>query len=569
MRAVPYYSQSHLLQSLRHINNTSSLSLFPNFRPSSLRMPRLCSFSNTRPDTHTKTKIVAEVETGNGNNSLPAPDPQQKLLQVVLVSPQIPGNAGCIARTCAASAVALHLVGPLGFKVDDTKLKRAGLDYWPYPPVFVYVVVRIHGSWAEFQNYFKQQEGDKRLLAFTKRGTAVHSDFSYRKGDYLIFGSETCGLPPDVLLGCKSETFGGGTIRIPMVETYVRCLNLSVSVGIAVYEASRQLNYEQLQVPSTNSGCRQKRRIFLEGDQAKYWWGKSNAGGDACHPMEPSVCLHKRSNSVVICGDPRERKGKEFVNNEFIGKIAINVSDIPTQVPLDSPLDPEWYKLEDKDMDKANLSVGELMLVIWFGTQADEVFIDAWHSYVATVTGLVYLSPRLWYLRVNIIEAQDLVVPGDKNRNSEVYVKGTLGNIKTMRKLAISLGRCMIHLSEVYISGDVVQELKFASKLNVRISLDAAITERHLTGCGHQHLVCWSWGFQELDVKLLTLIVWPNTDLNGYRPELQSDSFSPKYNEQYTWKSMIRIRYLLSEFSIIVTSTERKVQVQKNLVLGS
>ncbi|MBA0796479.1 hypothetical protein Gohar_007245 [Gossypium harknessii] len=244
MRAVPYYSQSHLLQSLRHINDTSSLSLFPNFRPSSLRIPHLSSFSNTRADTHTKTKI----ETGNGNNSLPAPDPQQKLLQVVLVSPQIPGNAGCIARTCAASAVGLHLVGPLGFKVDDTKLKRAGLDYWPY------VVVRIHGSWAEFQNYFKQQEGDKRLLAFTKRGTAIHSDFSYRKGDYLIFGSETCGLPPDVLLDCKSETFGGGTIRIPMVETYVRCLNLSVSVGIAVYEASRQLNYEQLQVPSTNSG---------------------------------------------------------------------------------------------------------------------------------------------------------------------------------------------------------------------------------------------------------------------------------------------------------------------------
>lgn len=65
------------------------------------------------------------------------------------------------------------------------------------------------------------------------------------------------------------------------------------------------------------------------------------------------------------------------------------MSDIRTQVPLDSPLAPEWYKLEDKDMDKANLSVSELMLVIWFGTQADEVFIDAWHSYVVTVTGLV------------------------------------------------------------------------------------------------------------------------------------------------------------------------------------
>lgn len=77
-------------------------------------------------------------------------------------------------------------------------------------------------------------------------------EFSYRKGDYLVFGSETSGLPPEALLDCKSKMFGGGTIRIPMVETYVRCLNLSVSVGIALYEASRQLNYEQLQFPSEN-----------------------------------------------------------------------------------------------------------------------------------------------------------------------------------------------------------------------------------------------------------------------------------------------------------------------------
>ncbi|XP_058073535.1 uncharacterized protein LOC131222479 isoform X4 [Magnolia sinica] len=94
---------------------------------------------------------------------------REKLLQVVLVSPQIPGNTGCIARTCAASAIGLHLVEPLGFQVDDTKLKRAGLDYWPY------VVVKVHGSWTEFREYFRQKEGEKRLLAFTKRGTAIHS----------------------------------------------------------------------------------------------------------------------------------------------------------------------------------------------------------------------------------------------------------------------------------------------------------------------------------------------------------------------------------------------------------
>uniref|UniRef100_A0A0E0IE71 tRNA/rRNA methyltransferase SpoU type domain-containing protein n=1 Tax=Oryza nivara TaxID=4536 RepID=A0A0E0IE71_ORYNI len=146
----------------------------------------------------------------------------KRMLHVVLVSPLIPGNTGSIARTCAASAVGLHLVGPLGFKVDDTKLKRAGLDYWPY------VVVKIHDSWNEFRDYFMKQ------------------DFSYKPGDWLVFGSETKGLPQSALEDCSREGLGGGTIRIPMVETYVRCLNLSVSVGVALYEAARQLNYEQL-----------------------------------------------------------------------------------------------------------------------------------------------------------------------------------------------------------------------------------------------------------------------------------------------------------------------------------
>ncbi|KAK2998529.1 hypothetical protein RJ639_024401 [Escallonia herrerae] len=166
-----------------------------------------------------------------------------------------------------------------------------------------YVVVKVHGSWAEFRDYFRQQVGEKRLLAFTKRGTQIHSgnwvfndlgvdlgsatlqfhafgvlamvgaalwalvdsveetflcDYSYRRGDWLVFGSETSGLPPEALLDCKNEPFGGGTVRIPMVETYVRCLNLSVSVGIALYEASRQLDYEQLQSPSEPDVSSQK-----------------------------------------------------------------------------------------------------------------------------------------------------------------------------------------------------------------------------------------------------------------------------------------------------------------------
>ncbi|XP_054811662.1 uncharacterized protein LOC129312903 isoform X2 [Prosopis cineraria] len=205
------------------------------------RISPLCSLNG---EAEISQESTLPRGTGEAVNEVSRP----KILQVVLVSPQIPGNAGAIARTCAASAVGLHLVGPMAFKVDSNKLKRAGLDYWPY------VVVKIHDSWVDFRDYFRQQEGEKRLLALTKRGTKVHSDFSYRKGDYLLFGSETSGLPPEALQDCNSEPYGGGTIRIPIVETYVRCLNLSVSVGIALYEASRQLNYEQLRAPSvTNS----------------------------------------------------------------------------------------------------------------------------------------------------------------------------------------------------------------------------------------------------------------------------------------------------------------------------
>ncbi|KAL8555481.1 hypothetical protein ACS0TY_003330 [Phlomoides rotata] len=206
--------------------------------PYSLSSPRfspLCSLS--------KRWRADALPNGFGGAAREVPS-SKEFLHVVLVSPQIPGNTGCIARTCAASSVKLHLIEPLGFQIDDTKLKRAGLDYWPY------VVVKVHNSWSEFRGYFEKQGGEKRLLAFTKRGTNTHSEFNYKKGDWLVFGSETSGLPPEALLDCKSESLGGGTIRIPMVETYVRCLNLSVSVGIALYEASRQLNYEQLETSS-------------------------------------------------------------------------------------------------------------------------------------------------------------------------------------------------------------------------------------------------------------------------------------------------------------------------------
>ncbi|KAL6125073.1 hypothetical protein ACLB2K_077581 [Fragaria x ananassa] len=139
---------------LAHLNRKFRLSL------SSTRFSPLCSLSDDRGKECSLAHGAGEaLNQVSGTN----------ILQVVLVSPQIPGNTGCIAKTCAASAVGLHLVGPMGFQIDDAKLKRAGLDYWPY------VVVKVHSSWAEFQDYFSQQDGEKRLLAFTKRGTKFHS----------------------------------------------------------------------------------------------------------------------------------------------------------------------------------------------------------------------------------------------------------------------------------------------------------------------------------------------------------------------------------------------------------
>ncbi|KAH9705834.1 FT-interacting protein 3 [Citrus sinensis] len=126
-------------------------------------------------------------------------------------------------------------------------------------------------------------------------------------------------------------------------------------------------------------------------------------------------------------------KDKDFVKDDFMGRVLFDLNEIPKRVPPDSPLAPQWYRLEDRKGDKVR---GELMLAVWMGTQADEAFPEAWHSDAATVTGIeglanirskVYLSPKLWYLRVNVIEAQDLQ-PTDKGRFPEVYVKAQLGN---------------------------------------------------------------------------------------------------------------------------------------------
>lgn len=154
-------------------------------------------------------------------------------LHVVLYQPEIPANTGNIARTCAATDTALHLIRPLGFSTDDKMLKRAGVDYWEF------VDIHYYDSLDEF--YEKNQGGDFYYL--TKYGKKAHSDFDYsdtEKNIYFVFGRETNGLPKEVIENNRERA-----LRVPMTEN-VRALNLSNTAAILVYEALRQQNYLQL-----------------------------------------------------------------------------------------------------------------------------------------------------------------------------------------------------------------------------------------------------------------------------------------------------------------------------------
>lgn len=149
--------------------------------------------------------------------------------QVVLIHPQIPPNTGNIARTCAATGTELHLVGPLGFEISDRYLKRAGLDYWPY------VNLHYHDSLEAFKTYHQQRGG--RWLGFSVNGNFNYVHFQFQDDDWLLFGSETTGLPPATIAACTASVY------IPMAQPGVRSLNLSVSVAVGLFEARRQLGY--------------------------------------------------------------------------------------------------------------------------------------------------------------------------------------------------------------------------------------------------------------------------------------------------------------------------------------
>ena len=152
------------------------------------------------------------------------------VINIVMVEPEIPQNTGNIARTCAATGARLHLVGPMGFKIDDKKLKRAGLDYWHFLDITYY---------ENIDDFFKKTKGGKYFM-FSTKGTHRHSDVEYPDDCYLLFGKETKGLPEELLM-----QYPESTLRIPMIDE-ARSLNLSNSVAIAVYETLRQWNYPQL-----------------------------------------------------------------------------------------------------------------------------------------------------------------------------------------------------------------------------------------------------------------------------------------------------------------------------------
>ena len=158
-------------------------------------------------------------------------------MEVALFEPRIPQNTGNIARSCAAFNIPLNLIEPLGFKLEDKYLKRAGLDYWPI------VNLNKYGNFNEFQ----KSKPTKRIISFSKKNGIYLKDFKFQEDDVLLFGREDSGLPDTII--DKSDFLI--SIFMPNLETGnkdqkgVRSLNLSVACGIAIYEAHKQINFQK------------------------------------------------------------------------------------------------------------------------------------------------------------------------------------------------------------------------------------------------------------------------------------------------------------------------------------
>lgn len=152
-------------------------------------------------------------------------------MHIILHQPEIPANTGNIGRTCAASGTSLHLIEPLGFRLNEKEIKRAGMDYWE------------HLSVTRYMNFdeFKEKHPGSRIWMATTKAKHVYTDVSFHSDDYVMFGKESAGIPEEILLEYEETC-----IRIPMLPG-IRSLNLSNSVAIVLYEALRQQNFSDLQ----------------------------------------------------------------------------------------------------------------------------------------------------------------------------------------------------------------------------------------------------------------------------------------------------------------------------------
>ena len=150
------------------------------------------------------------------------------MLNIVLYEPEIPANTGNIGRTCVATNTRLHLIEPLGFRLDEKSLRRAGMDYWKDLDVTTYI---------DF-NDFMEKNPDAKIYMATTKAPNVYTDVKYEPDCYIMFGKESAGIPEEILVKHKDDS-----IRIPMVGD-IRSLNLGNSVAVVLYEALRQNNFE-------------------------------------------------------------------------------------------------------------------------------------------------------------------------------------------------------------------------------------------------------------------------------------------------------------------------------------
>ena len=154
------------------------------------------------------------------------------MLNIVLLEPEIPANTGNIGRTCVAAGTRLHLIEPLGFKLSEKALRRAGMDYWKDLDVTTYI---------DYQDFLDKNPGAKIYMATTK-AQKVYTEVSYEPDCYIMFGKESAGIPEEILLDNQENC-----VRIPMWGD-IRSLNLSNSVSIVLYEALRQNGFEKMQM---------------------------------------------------------------------------------------------------------------------------------------------------------------------------------------------------------------------------------------------------------------------------------------------------------------------------------